>query len=181
VGRAGASFFLLAAFVCGSCVGARAGDPDVDATPTVARFCEGLPTVAGLGAVTAPYATFDDGSGDACVFTEGNPMSAACGGLASATIELGCPWTSVLFDMQQRPSFKRELYVHSAYAFLGWQGRAQHGHVVEMVVDNTEGSTITGHYRAEFPATEQFPTVQAQGMFSMCAVTGTSIDPCRQR
>jgi len=181
VGRGGASFVVMAAFACGSCTGSRAGGGE-DAEVTVARFCEGLPTVPGPGALAAPYATFDDGSGDVCVLTEGNSMGTACpAGIPSATIELGCPWTSVLFDMQQRPYFKRELHVQSAYAGLGWAGQAQHGRVIEMVIDNTEGSTITGHYRAEFPVAGQFPAVQARGAFSMCAAIGESIDPCRQR
>ena len=174
---------MIGVFACGACTGAGAGRSDVDAEVRVERFCEGVPTAAELGALTAPYVTFDDGVADACVFTDGSSMGAGCPDqLASGSIELGCPWTSVLFDMYQRPTFRRQLFVQSAYAFLARGGeRPQSGNVVEMVIDSSEGNTISGHYRAEFPPADRYPAVQARGTFSMCVATGVlPFDPCRQ-
>lgn len=145
------------------------------------RFCDGVPPVLDADALTAPYVMVEDGIGESCVFTEGqNYGSVVCGQAAiSALNEPNCPSTSLMFDVFVRPLIARGLYLQGGYADVLWNGVGQHGKVQEMVIDRTEGTIATGHFRATFPAVDRHPELNIRGRFSLCAAAEPSVEPCR--
>lgn len=157
------------------------GDADVG----ISHFCDGLPKVNSAVGLTAPYVTFSEQLGTTCVLTQGGGDGTPCGmpGSAGGSIEDGCPWTSIAFDMDDRPRFTRQLFVQSRVASMTVRRESpRSGRVVGMVIDQRNGNLMTGRYRVEFPSAGQGrPAVHASGAFQLCIVPAVPFDPCRER
>ncbi|HEY4185486.1 MAG TPA: hypothetical protein VGP07_10475 [Polyangia bacterium] len=155
--------------------------PQAEVSPP--RFCDGAPSVADSGPLTAPFVTFDDGTG-ACVFTTGDQFAdaRACGGGpgASAMIEPGCPSTSLLIDVWTSPFVSPQFFIQGGYAFTQRNGELlRNGRVVEMTIDSTMENVISGHFQIALDPTSTAPAMNATGTFALCATTGLTVEPCR--
>jgi hypothetical protein len=127
------------------------------------------------------YVTMQDATGSETVFRVGHNIARSCGDQLSALIEPGCPQLSMFFDVHN-PEFPLnllELYVHGAYGFvMRADGALHHRTVEEIAIDAQEGQIVTGHYRLSLDE-DPGPANDVWGRFSLCAESGSTIDPCR--